>query len=73
MAEELRMPVEVVQEYARGIALDLIHMLAECDGLDVVSVTANLTGGYPSVSWHGIKGSSTIWFTRLAGEEVPLE
>ena len=71
---ELRRPSEVVEEVARGMALDLLHMLMETDELDDVLVQANYTGGYPSVSWHGIRDGETVWRTHLVGErEVPTE
>ena len=63
---------ETIEEVARGMALDLLEMLRETDGLDYVSVSANLTNGYPSVRWHGMSGDHTVFSMHLVGKEVPL-
>ena len=62
--------VEAVEEVARGMALDLMGMVRET-GLDAVTVSANNTGGVPSLCWLGLRAGQTVFRTCLAGEEVP--
>ncbi len=60
---------ETVEEVARGMALDLLEMLRETDGLDSVTITANFSQSLPSVSWTGIRGGRTVFSMHLVGEE----
>lgn len=63
---------ETVEEVARGMALDLLEMLREADGLDYVTVTANSSQNLPSVRWMGMSGDHTVFSMHLVGKEVPL-
>lgn len=63
---------ETVEEVARGMALDLLEMLRETDGLDSVTITANFSQNLPSVSWTGIRSGRTVFSMHLVGKEVPL-
>ena len=62
---------ETVEEVARGMALDLLEMLRETDGLNSVSVDADFYNGLPSVSWMGLSGKNVVFRMILVGKEVP--
>lgn len=60
---------ETVEEVARGMALDLLEMLRETDGLDSVTITANFAHRFPSVSWLGLNDLGEVFHMHLVGEE----
>lgn len=64
-------PVETLEWYARGCALDLLQMCDET-GIDTVSVSVT-AGNLPSVSWYGLRDGRTVFRACYFDDEVPRE
>lgn len=63
--------VEVLEQIARGFALDLLDAMDEVESVDAVTIDVHNAHGLPSVGYTAWSNGHRVWCHNLVGDELP--